>query len=112
VQALRRLRPELELFLERYAPHVGRDEDQDHRFGQGLLLGGDRRSVEHIAEAIDGCGVRSLESVRKEGEKGDWTFNSEVQSPFSPSLRTDSYRNSSPRHRGPMATSWRNASDT
>ncbi len=52
VQALRQLRPELELFLERYAPHFGRDEAQDHahRFVQGLLLGGERRSVENIAQ--------------------------------------------------------------
>jgi SRSO17 transposase len=63
VQELRRLRPELDLFLERYACLFGRDEAQDHaqRFVQGLLLGGDRRSVENIAEAIDGCVVRSLQ---------------------------------------------------
>jgi SRSO17 transposase len=63
VQALRQLKPELELFLGRYAPLFGRDEAQDHanRFVQGLLLGGDRRSVENIAEAIDGCVVRSLQ---------------------------------------------------
>jgi SRSO17 transposase len=63
VQALRQLKPELELFLEGYAPLFGRDEAQDHaqRFVQGLLLGGDRRSVENIAEAIDGCVVRSLQ---------------------------------------------------
>src|ERR1700752_1233285 len=63
VRDLRRLKPELDLFLERYAPLFGRDEAQDHanRFVQGLLLGGDRRSVENIAEAIDGCVVRSLQ---------------------------------------------------
>ena len=63
VQELRRLKPELELFLQRYAPLFGRDEAQAHanRFVQGLLLGGDRRSVENIAEAIDGCVVRSLQ---------------------------------------------------
>ncbi len=63
VHALRRLKPELELFLRRYAPLFGRDEAQGHanRFVQGLLLGGDRRSVENIAEAIDGCVVRSLQ---------------------------------------------------
>jgi len=62
-QGLRQLKPELELFLERYAPLFGREEAQDHanRFVQGLLLGGDRRSVENIAEAIDGCVVRSLQ---------------------------------------------------
>jgi SRSO17 transposase len=61
---LRRLRPELESFLDRYAPLFGRPEAQGHarRFVQGLLLGGDRRSVENIAEAIDGAVVRSLQS--------------------------------------------------
>lgn len=63
VHELRRLKPELDLFLQRYASYFGRDETQDHasRFVQGLLLGGERRSVENIAEAIDGCVVRSLQ---------------------------------------------------
>jgi SRSO17 transposase len=63
VQELRRLKPELDLFLDRYAPLFGRDEAQDHanRFLQGLLLGGDRRSVENIAEAIAGGVVRSMQ---------------------------------------------------
>ena len=61
---LRRLRPELESFLDRYAPLFGRPEAQGHarRFVQGLLRGADRRSVENIAEAIDGCVVRSLQT--------------------------------------------------
>src|SRR5437588_5760464 len=60
---LRRLKPELEAFLDRHAPLFGRPEAQGHarRFVQGLLLGGDRRSVENIAEAIAGCVVRSLQ---------------------------------------------------
>jgi SRSO17 transposase len=60
---LRRLKPELDSFLERYAPHFDTDEAQAHagRFVQGLLLGAERRSVENIAEAIDGCVVRSLQ---------------------------------------------------
>lgn len=63
VQELRRLKPELDLFLQRYVPYFGRVETQDHanRFVQGLLLGGERRRVENIAEAIDGCVVRSLQ---------------------------------------------------
>ena len=61
---LRQLKPELEAFLDRYAPLFGRTEAQGHarRFVQGLLLGGERRSVENIAEAIDGCVVRSLQA--------------------------------------------------
>jgi SRSO17 transposase len=60
---LRRLRPELESFLDRYAPLFGRPEAQGHarRFVQGLLLGGDRRSVGNIAEAIGGGVARSLQ---------------------------------------------------
>jgi SRSO17 transposase len=63
VKELRRLKPELESFLDRYAPLFGRAEAQAHarRFVQGLLLGGQRRGVENIAEAIDGCVVRSLQ---------------------------------------------------
>lgn len=59
----RRLKPELESFLDRYAPLFGRPEAQAHarRFVQGLLLGKERRSIENIAEAIDGCVVRSLQ---------------------------------------------------
>ena len=63
IKELRRLKPELESFLDRYAPRFGRTEAQAHacRFVQGLLLGRERRSVENIAEAIDGCVVRSLQ---------------------------------------------------
>jgi SRSO17 transposase len=63
VQELRRLKPEFDLFLDRYAPLFGRDEAQGHanRFLQGLLLGGDRRSVENIAEAVEGGVVRSMQ---------------------------------------------------
>lgn len=63
-EELRRLRPESESFPDRYAPVFGRPEAHVHgrRFVQGLLLGGDRRSVENIAEAIDGRVVRSLQT--------------------------------------------------
>src|SRR5712692_5158892 len=63
VQELRQLKPELDVFLERYAPLFGRDEAQDHahRFVQGLLLGGDRRSAANIAEAIGGGVVRAMQ---------------------------------------------------
>jgi SRSO17 transposase len=82
VQALRQLKPELEGFLERYAPHFGRDEAQDHahRFVQGLLLGGDRRSVENIAEAIDGCVVRSLQKFIANSPWSDDALVEELQS--------------------------------
>jgi SRSO17 transposase len=81
VQALRQLRPELDLFLDRYAPLFGRDEAQDHanRFVQGLLLGGDRRSVENIAEAIDGCVVRSLQKFIAQSPWSDEDILEELQ---------------------------------
>jgi SRSO17 transposase len=81
VKALRQLKPELDLFLERYAPLFGRDEAQDHanRFVQGLLLGGDRRSVENIAEAIDGCVVRSLQKFIAQSPWSDDEVLEELQ---------------------------------
>lgn len=60
---LRRLKPELDLFLERYAPLFGREETQRHadQYLQGLLLKGERRNVENIAESVEGGVVRSLQ---------------------------------------------------
>lgn len=81
VQAFRQLKPELDLFLERYLPLFDRDEAQDHahRFVQGLLLGGDRRSVENIAEAIAGCVVRSLQKFIAQSPWSDNEVLEELQ---------------------------------
>ena len=51
---LRRLKPELDLFLERYLPLFGRSENHIHaeEFVHGLLAGPERRNIENIAEAI------------------------------------------------------------
>src|SRR4051812_2596370 len=58
------LKPELDRFLDRFAPLFGRDENQAHarRFVQGLLHGGERRNIEDIAQALDGGPVRSLQA--------------------------------------------------
>ncbi|MFL5897330.1 MAG: IS701 family transposase, partial [Solirubrobacterales bacterium] len=58
------LKPELDLFLDRFAPLFGRDENQAHarRFVQGLLHGGERRNAENIAQAMSGGPVRSLQA--------------------------------------------------
>lgn len=66
---LQRLKPEFDLFLDRYAPHFGHEGNhgQARRFVQGLLIGGDRRSAENIAEAIDGGVVRSLQKFLGQG---------------------------------------------
>lgn len=73
VQQLRQLRPELDGFLDRYLPHFLTPEARGHanRFVQGLLLGGDRRSVENIAEAIDGGVVRSMQKFITTGPWAD-----------------------------------------
>ena len=49
------LKPELDLFLDRFAELFGREQNRTHarRFVQGLLHKGQRRNVENLAEAID-----------------------------------------------------------
>src|SRR6516162_4110947 len=78
---LQRLKPELNLFLDRFAPCFGHDGHELHarQFVQGLLLGGDRRSVENIAEAIDGGVVRSLQKFIGQGQWSDDTVLGELQ---------------------------------
>jgi SRSO17 transposase len=58
------LKPELDHFLDRFAPLFGRDENRTHarRFVQGLLHGGERRNAENIAQAMSGGPVRSLQA--------------------------------------------------
>ncbi len=81
VQTLRQLKPELPLFLDRYAPLFGFDEAQAHadRFVPGLLLGGDRRSGENIAEAIAGCVGRSLQQFIAQSPWDDADLLEELQ---------------------------------
>lgn len=71
-QQLLALKPELDRFLDQFAPLFGRDENQGHarRFVQGLLRGGDRRNAENIAEAMSGGPVRSLQAFIT---SGGWT---------------------------------------
>jgi len=66
---LRRLKPELDIFLERYLPLFGRPENHEHaqRFVHGLLGGHERRNVENIAEAVDGGVVRTLQKFVAQG---------------------------------------------
>ncbi len=66
---LRRLKPELDSFLDRYVPRFGRVENHEHarRFVQGLLAGGERRNVENIAEQVDGGEVRTWQKFIAQG---------------------------------------------
>jgi len=66
---LRRFRPELEVFLKRYLPLFGRDENRAHavRFVHGLFDGSDRRNTENIAEAVAGGVPRTLQKFITQG---------------------------------------------
>lgn len=66
---LRRLKPELESFLDRYLGWFGRAENHEHarQLVQGLLDGSDRRNVENMAEAVEGGVVRTLQKFIAQG---------------------------------------------
>jgi SRSO17 transposase len=80
---LRQLKPEMNTFLQRYAPLFGRDENHEHarRFINGLLAGGgqDRRNVENIAESVEGGVVRTLQKFVAQGAWEDAVVLQEVR---------------------------------
>ena len=63
------MKPELDRFLDLYAPLFGREQNASHArvFVQGLLRGGDRRNAENIAEGIDKPPVRTLQAFLATG---------------------------------------------
>lgn len=65
----RRLKPELDMFFERYIPLFGRVENHEHagRFIHGLLGGQERRNIENIAEAVEGGVVRTMQKFVSQG---------------------------------------------
>ena len=75
------LKPELDRFLDRFAPLFGADENQTHarRFVQGLLHPGERRNSENIAQAIAGCNVRNLQAFITTGAWGDAALLAEMR---------------------------------
>jgi SRSO17 transposase len=75
------LKPELDRFLDRFAPLFGRDENQAHarRFVQGLLHGGERRNAENIAQAMSGGPVRSLQAFITTGAWHDGAVLDELR---------------------------------
>ena len=80
-QELLRLKPELDLFLDRFAPLFNCDENQAHarRFVQGLLHGGERRNAENIAQAMHGGPVRSLQAFLTTGAWSDRAILKELR---------------------------------
>jgi SRSO17 transposase len=79
---LRRLKPELECFLERYAVHFGHAGNLVHarQLVHGLLDGSDRRNVENIAEVVEGGVVRTLQKFISQGAWGDRAVLGELRS--------------------------------
>src|SRR6516162_3639311 len=61
-QQLLALKPELDRFLDRFAPLFGVEQNRTHArcFVQGLLHQGERRNSENIAQAMAGGKVRNL----------------------------------------------------
>jgi SRSO17 transposase len=78
---LRRLRPELEVFLDRYLPLFGRSENHGHavRFVHGLFDGHERRNIENIAEAVAGGVPRTLQKFISQGCWDDGVVLREVR---------------------------------
>jgi SRSO17 transposase len=79
---LRRLKPELECFLERYAVCLGHASNLVHarQLVHGLLDGSDRRNVENIAEAAEGGVVRTLQKFISQGAWEDRAVLGELRS--------------------------------
>jgi SRSO17 transposase len=79
---LRRLKPEMECFLERYAVHFGHAGNVVHarQLVHGLLDGSDRRNVENMAEAVEGGIVRTLQKFISQGAWDDRAVLGELRS--------------------------------
>lgn len=80
-EQLRSLKPELDRFLDRFAPHFGRPENADHarRFVPGLLRGEERRNAENVAEAMEGGSVRTTQAFLTTGAWSDRTVLGELR---------------------------------
>jgi SRSO17 transposase len=80
-QELLALKPELDRFLDRFAPLFGLEENQVHGrcFVQGLLHQGERRNSENIAQAIAGCNVRNLQAFITTGAWRDTAILAEMR---------------------------------
>lgn len=78
---LRKLKPELDRFLDGYAPLFAHDANAAHakRFVQGLLHRGERRNAENIAEAMTGAPVRNLQAFLTTGAWSDAAVLAQVR---------------------------------
>ena len=80
-QQLLALKPELDRFLDRFAPLFGVEQNHRHArcFVQGLLHQGERRNSENIAQAIAGCNVRNLQAFVSTGAWRDDVLLAEMR---------------------------------
>jgi SRSO17 transposase len=80
-QQLLALKPELDRFLDRFAPLFGVEQNQAHArcFVQGLLHQGERKNSENIAEALAGCNVRNLQAFITTGVWQDTAVLAELR---------------------------------
>jgi SRSO17 transposase len=80
-QQLLALKPELDRFLDRFAPLFGGEGNQGHarRFVEGLIHGGERRNAENIAQAMNGGPVRSLQAFISSGVWQDRELLGEIR---------------------------------
>jgi SRSO17 transposase len=90
-QQLLALKPELDRFLDQFAPLFGREENRAHmrRFVQGLLHRGERRNAENIAEAMSGGPVRSLQAFVTTGAWSDVEILEAIRGPLLEALSDD-----------------------
>ena len=77
----RQLKPELDRFLDGYAPLFAHDANAAHakRFVRGLLHRGERRNAENIAEARTGGPVRNLQAFLTTGAWSDAAVLAQVR---------------------------------
>jgi SRSO17 transposase len=80
-QQLLALKPQLDRFLDRFAPLFGAEQNQAHAhcFVQGLLHQGERRNSENIAQAVAGCNVRNLQAFITTGAWQDTAVLAEMR---------------------------------
>lgn len=78
---LRRLKPELDLFVERYLPLFGRSENGAHavEFVHGLVGASERRNIENIAESVAGGVVRTMQKFISQGCWSDAALLAELR---------------------------------
>jgi SRSO17 transposase len=90
VSAILELQPELHRFLEVFAEGFRHPRNLLHaqQYLHGLFWGGERRNIENIAQAIEGSGVRSLQTFISQARWDDEALLEQLQLQISQCLGT------------------------